>query len=246
MGRRGEPTVGNHSVIRGVLKLTPDTRENASEVLRKYLKSVGGRDKIVGDSKAGTQKKRGRPASSTNTPTNGTKRTKRADHPASATPPASAAKTWTPPAGSWEDHVASIDACHDDNSGRLIVYLSWKNGNKTQHDTKIVYSRCPQKVGCFMTTRFAYRANTRENCRCLCSTSSTLRSSRPRQRRVWTRSLVALFRKVEVCGAGACVLSHEVAPKVATIEARTGKGHSRSWASLVFGHREFWSSFALK
>ncbi|KAK9413145.1 hypothetical protein SUNI508_12030 [Seiridium unicorne] len=120
-------------------------RENASAVLDAYLASVGGRDKIVGDSKAGTQKKRGRPASA-NTPTNGTKRAKRDSHPASTTPPASAAKAWTPPAGSWEDQVASIDACHDENTGKLIVYLSWKNGHKTQHDTKIVYSRCPQKM----------------------------------------------------------------------------------------------------
>lgn len=120
-------------------------RENASDILDAYLESVGGRDNIAGQSKKGTQKKRGRP-SSTNTPTNGTKRSKRGSHPASSTPPASAAKAWTPPAGSWEDHVASIDACHDEETGKLIVYLSWKNGHKTQHDTKIVYSRCPQKM----------------------------------------------------------------------------------------------------
>lgn len=48
--------------------------------------------------------------------------------------------------------IASIDACHDENTGKLVVYLTWKNGHKTQHDTKIVYSRCPQKVGYVLPT----------------------------------------------------------------------------------------------
>ncbi|KAI4598253.1 hypothetical protein KJ359_003137 [Pestalotiopsis sp. 9143b] len=122
-------------------------RENASAVLEAYLESVGGRDKIISDSKTGTtKKKRGRPAATNNTPTNGAKRTKRDAHPASGTPPASITKAWTPPAGSWEDHVAAIDALNDDNTGKLIVYLTWRNGHKTQHEPKIVYSRCPQKM----------------------------------------------------------------------------------------------------
>ncbi|KAI0129402.1 chromo domain-containing protein [Xylariales sp. AK1849] len=121
-------------------------KENASTVLQEYLARVGGREKIINESKAGIKnKKRGRPASGT--PTNGSKKSKRTDsHPASATPPASAAKEWKPPAGSWEEQVASIDACHDENTGKLIVYLTWQNGNKTQHNTKIVYQRCPQKM----------------------------------------------------------------------------------------------------
>lgn len=168
-------------------------RENASAILDGYLKAVGGRDKIVGESKAGTQKKRGRPAAG-NTPTNGAKRSKRDSHPASATPPAGASKTWTPPAGSWEDQVASIDACHDENTGKLVVYLSWKNGHKTQHDTKIVYSRCPQKVRlfplfCFYSTTSAACWLTGRVCRCCISTSSTSRLSN-RHQRLWIRDLV--------------------------------------------------------
>lgn len=42
--------------------------------------------------------------------------------------------------------MQSIDACHDEITGKLIVYLTWVNGQKTQHGTKIVYTRCPQKV----------------------------------------------------------------------------------------------------
>ncbi|KAI1208586.1 heterochromatin protein one [Annulohypoxylon truncatum] len=119
-------------------------KENASDVLEEYLKSVGGREKILEDAKTALKtKKRGRPASGT--PTNGAKRRRNGDHPDSATPPASG-KAWRVPVGSWEDEVESIDACHDENTGKLIVYLTWKNGQKTQHDTKVVYQRCPQKM----------------------------------------------------------------------------------------------------
>lgn len=120
-------------------------KENASDVLEEYLKSVGGREKILEDAKTALKtKKRGRPAAST--PTNGTKRRRNGSHPASETPPASSTRAFKPPVGSWEDEVESIDACHDEVTGKLIVYLTWKNGQKTQHDTQIVYKRCPQKM----------------------------------------------------------------------------------------------------
>ncbi|KXJ89697.1 chromo domain-like protein [Microdochium bolleyi] len=116
--------------------------ENAGDILRDYLEAHGGEDKILEDSEKGIKgKKRGRPAAS------GAAAGKRrkADHPRDGTPPAST-KAWKPPAGSWEDEVDTIDACHDENSGKLIVYLTWKNGQKTQHETKVIYQRCPQKM----------------------------------------------------------------------------------------------------
>ncbi|OTA88261.1 hypothetical protein M434DRAFT_399091 [Hypoxylon sp. CO27-5] len=120
-------------------------QENASDVLEEYLKKVGGREKILEDAKTALKtKKRGRPAAGT--PTNGTKRRRNGSHPASATPPASSTRAFKPPVGSWEDDVESIDACHDEVTGKLIVYLTWKNGHKTQHDTQVVYKRCPQKM----------------------------------------------------------------------------------------------------
>ncbi|KAK6956523.1 hypothetical protein Daesc_001801 [Daldinia eschscholtzii] len=119
-------------------------KENASDVLEEYLSGFGGLEKILEEGKTALKtKKRGRPASGT--PSNGTKRRRNDSHPASETPPASS-RAWKPPVGSWEDEVESIDACHDEVSGKLVVYLTWKNGNKTQHDTKVVYKRCPQKV----------------------------------------------------------------------------------------------------
>ncbi|KAI1374476.1 heterochromatin protein one [Hypoxylon crocopeplum] len=119
-------------------------RENASDILEEYLKSVGGRQRILDETKTAVEKKkRGRP--STGTPVNGTKRRRNGSHPASSTPPTSG-RPWQPPVGSWEDEVGAIDACHDENTGKLIVYVTWKNGHKTQHDTKVIYQRCPQKM----------------------------------------------------------------------------------------------------
>lgn len=127
-------------------------RDNASEILKEYLESVGGREKIIEDSQTATKtKKRGRPSG---TPVNGSNKKSRrtGSHPASATPPASVTE-WRPPAGSWENDVAHLDARHDENTGRLVVYLTWKNGQKTQHDTKIIYARCPQQVTIFCFAR---------------------------------------------------------------------------------------------
>ncbi|KAK7967074.1 uncharacterized protein PG986_001351 [Apiospora aurea] len=127
-------------------------KDNASLILREYLESVGGRQAILDETETAASqksaKKRGRPAGSSagGTPASG-KRTKRGSHPASQTPPASVSgKEWKPPAGSWEDEVRFVDACHDENTGKLLVYLTWKNGHKTQHDLKVVYSRCPQQM----------------------------------------------------------------------------------------------------
>ncbi|KAG6996361.1 Chromatin-associated protein swi6 [Fusarium oxysporum f. sp. conglutinans] len=55
-------------------------------------------------------------------------------------------KKWSPPSGSWEDEIEKIDACEEDENGKLIVYLIWKNGQKTNHGTQIIYEKCPQKM----------------------------------------------------------------------------------------------------
>ncbi|PHH87707.1 hypothetical protein CDD83_8510 [Cordyceps sp. RAO-2017] len=120
-------------------------RESASEVLTEYYNRIGGRDKIFEESdKAVRGKKRGR-ASSSGTPATTKRSRKNGIHPAESTPPASA-KKWSPPAGSWEDEIESIDACEDEGSGKLVVYLIWKNGRKTKHDTSVIYKKCPQKM----------------------------------------------------------------------------------------------------
>ncbi|KAK5994995.1 Chromo domain-containing 2-like protein [Cladobotryum mycophilum] len=120
-------------------------KESASEILAAYLTSVGGRDSIFEESQeAARGKKRGRTSSTT--PAAAPKRSrKNGVHPSDSTPPVSN-KSWSPPAGSWEDEIESIDACEDEGSGRLVVYLVWKNGRKTKHDTSVIYKKCPQKM----------------------------------------------------------------------------------------------------
>ncbi|UKZ50223.1 hypothetical protein TrVGV298_004481 [Trichoderma virens] len=119
--------------------------ESAGEILSAYLESIGGRDKIFEETQEASRgKKRNRTTSTT--PAATTKRSKRnGTHPGDSAPPATAAK-WSPPAGSWEDEIDTIDACEDEGSGRLVVYLVWKNGRKTKHDTKVIYKKCPQKM----------------------------------------------------------------------------------------------------
>ncbi|TDZ33882.1 Chromatin-associated protein swi6 [Colletotrichum spinosum] len=124
-------------------------KEGATDILEEYLEKLGGREMLFEEkAKAKATKKRGRPASSATPPAG--KRSKRNGHPGESTPPASAksakSKEWKLPSGSWEDDVESIDACEDENTGSLIVYLNWRNGNKTKHPTEVVYKRCPQKM----------------------------------------------------------------------------------------------------
>ncbi|PHH77233.1 hypothetical protein CDD80_802 [Ophiocordyceps camponoti-rufipedis] len=118
--------------------------ESASDILAQYYNQIGGRDSIFEESQvASRSKKRGR--TSTGTPSTTKRPRKNGLHPADSTPPASARK-WSPPAGSWEDEIESIDACHDEGSGKLAVFLIWNNGKKTKHDTTVVYKKCPQKM----------------------------------------------------------------------------------------------------
>ncbi|UKZ67717.1 uncharacterized protein TrAtP1_008875 [Trichoderma atroviride] len=123
-------------------------QESAGDILANYLESIGGREKIFEETQeAAKGKKRGRTSSTAQSAS--TKRSKRnGTHPSESTPPATSDK-WNPPAGSWEDEIDTIDACEDEGSGRLIVYLVWKNGRKTKHDTKVIYKKCPQKMLAF-------------------------------------------------------------------------------------------------
>ncbi|KAL7924630.1 hypothetical protein ACQKWADRAFT_253120 [Trichoderma austrokoningii] len=123
-------------------------RESAGDILATYLESIGGREKIFEETQeAAKGKKRSRTSSTAHA--SSTKRSRRnGTHPSESTPPATSDK-WNPPAGSWEDEIDTIDACEDEGSGRLIVYLVWKNGRKTKHDTKVIYKKCPQKMLAF-------------------------------------------------------------------------------------------------
>jgi len=138
----------------GPYDLANDTYSSTAEkILNEYLASVGGKEQIMFDweekkkearAKKGP-KKRGRASTGTTQANGSAKRGRKGDHPSSATPPASV-KDFKPPSGSWEEEVVGIDAC-EGTEGSVVVYLTWKNGHKTQHPLPQVYKRCPQKVG---------------------------------------------------------------------------------------------------
>lgn len=121
-------------------------RENAAEILQEYFKSIGGREKIFEQTSSALKgRKRGRQS---NSATPAEKRSRKNGHPADSTPPVTAkAVEWKPPSGSWDEEVDTVDMCQDEENGTFIVYLTWKNGKKTQHPKEVVYRRCPQKVG---------------------------------------------------------------------------------------------------
>ncbi|PMB65022.1 Chromatin-associated protein swi6 [Beauveria bassiana] len=121
------------------------------EVIKKHMidEDIGGRDSIFQQTAtAASGKKRGRKAgvsgSADPTPVKRSRKSNGAGHPGATSPPASS-KPWSPPAGSWEDDIDAIDACQDEGTGQLMVYLVWKNGKKTRHTTSVIYAKCPQK-----------------------------------------------------------------------------------------------------
>jgi hypothetical protein len=150
------------------------------------LDKLGGREKLFEETETASKTKKRRRATNGGTPSttaSTTKRSRRGDaHPANTTPPATS-KPWSPPAGSWEDEIESIELEEDENIGKIIVYLRWKNGKKTKHDTDVVYRKCPQKastLGLLYDLIEAYANATRY--RCFVSTSATLRSIEARTR----------------------------------------------------------------
>lgn len=93
-------------------------------------------------------KKRARSSTGVDTPINGAKRGRKSkvEHPLDTTPPASASQSeFVPPIGNWEEEVRDIDAC-EGTDGKPIVFVTWKNGHKSQHPLPQIYKRCPQKV----------------------------------------------------------------------------------------------------
>ncbi|EXM18034.1 hypothetical protein V3481_012844 [Fusarium oxysporum f. sp. vasinfectum] len=129
--------------------LTWEPEENlkvsGDEILNEYFDTIGGRHKIFEESDSTAKTKRRIPM------TNGTygtrpKRQRRNKAHATDETLLATAKKWSPPSGSWEDEIETIDTCEENNNGYLTVYLTWKNGQKTKHDMEIIYKKCPQKM----------------------------------------------------------------------------------------------------
>lgn len=116
---------------------------SGDEILDEYYSKIGGRDRIFQESEAAQTKKRRRATKETFVTT--PKRSEQNEVHAANKTLLVTANQWSPPSGSWEDEIETIDACEEDN-GKLVVYLIWKNGQKTKHDTQVIYRKCPQKM----------------------------------------------------------------------------------------------------
>ncbi|KAL2888419.1 Chromatin-associated protein swi6 [Ceratocystis lukuohia] len=126
-------------------------REGAEVILEEYLASYGGIKKIISEANdVAKNKKRNRRSTGAAKVEKPPKRARK-EHPLETPAPAPLReKQWKPPNGSWEDHIETIDVCDEADAetgkSRLVVYLNWKNGRKTKHNTEMVYKRCPQKT----------------------------------------------------------------------------------------------------
>ncbi|KAM6514047.1 hypothetical protein FALCPG4_015223 [Fusarium falciforme] len=118
---------------------------SGDEILNEYYGKIGGRAKIFEESSRAAKTKKRRRATNDTSGTMPKQLQRKEAHIADETLSATA-KQWSPPSGSWEDEIETIDGCEEDDNGKLVVYLIWKNGQKTKHDTQVIYKKCPQKM----------------------------------------------------------------------------------------------------
>ncbi|KAH7110474.1 hypothetical protein EDB81DRAFT_894757 [Dactylonectria macrodidyma] len=118
---------------------------SGEEILNEYFNKIGGRHKIFKESDKAVQTRKRRRATNSTTNTTAKRLQGNEAYLADKTSPATV-KNWSPPSGSWEDEIETIDACEDGGNGKLVVFLIWKNGEKTKHVTKTIYKKCPQKM----------------------------------------------------------------------------------------------------
>ncbi|KAL8392904.1 hypothetical protein RB595_002917 [Gaeumannomyces hyphopodioides] len=135
-------------------------RGTADSILDEYLNKFGGMQGLYDAGKKATKgKKRGR-LSASGTPS----ATKKSRANGSAAVDSDASETrkpaaWKPPAGSWEDQIDHVDMTRDVN-GDLIVWLTWKNGEKSQHKAQQAYTRAPQKMLKFYESKINFTTST--------------------------------------------------------------------------------------
>ncbi|OAA60454.1 chromo domain containing protein [Niveomyces insectorum RCEF 264] len=139
-------------------------KENASEILTDYIFKIGGLEKLY--EKPAKGRKRGA-SSGAGAGAGGATTAKRVrqsggnngTHPADRASPGAVAKAFKPPAGSWEDDVVDVEMFRGDD-GELRVFLTWKNGSKSQHSAQQTYVRCPQKILRFYESRISFKQAT--------------------------------------------------------------------------------------
>ena len=117
-------------------------REFDDDILKEYFAAIGGRPKEPGRM-AGTKR---RVPTSKHDPDTTPKRLRRSKAHVTDESLLATTEKWKPPSGSWEDEVEKIDGGEEDDNGKLIIRLIWKNGREAKHDAQVVYKKCPQMV----------------------------------------------------------------------------------------------------
>ena len=112
-------------------------------MVEEYFDSLGGREKVFASKGKKATTKRGRKSDIASASTKKAK-TEKKSQSRSVTPKQNEEK-FTPPSGSWEDEIKAVDAA-EGAEGQVQVYLTWRNGQKTQHPLETCYKRCPQKM----------------------------------------------------------------------------------------------------
>jgi chromobox protein 1 len=53
-----------------------------------------------------------------------------------------------PKGSSWEEEINEIQIIQHapDGSGALLATVAWRDGNVSQHQLKVLYARCPQRM----------------------------------------------------------------------------------------------------
>ncbi|KAI8648146.1 Chromo domain-containing protein [Fusarium sp. Ph1] len=120
---------------------------SGSMIIDEYFDSIGGRPKPKTRQEPGRAAGAKRRTQTVNDDSN-TRPKRLRRQKAHVTDETSRATTekWSPPLGSWEEEIQMISDCQEDKNGKLIVYLVWKNGEKTKHDRQVIYKKCPQMM----------------------------------------------------------------------------------------------------
>lgn len=124
-------------------------RENALELVEAYHATIGGAPQPPSKKKKGTKGKRSASAAFDSPSVNagGAKKGRKSN----------GEKTWTPPDGSWEDHIAKVASIVEEAydisrpkssapSKSLLVLLEWNDGHKTTFPLETARRKCPQRL----------------------------------------------------------------------------------------------------
>ncbi|KAF2136458.1 uncharacterized protein K452DRAFT_292378 [Aplosporella prunicola CBS 121167] len=126
--------------------------EGAKDALQEYFDKIGGRPTAQPKQK---KRKSSQAASNTPEPKGSGHRGKKAKSEGSGTPDTKAVvrkeKEWTPPAGSWEEHVQHIDTIEEEPNPKTghperYAFVVWNNKHKSRHQLSVLNHKCPQKM----------------------------------------------------------------------------------------------------